>query len=116
MGDEIKFDRKPYTVTYTDMQGQVKTLRRVPPAKVHEALPTDIVTITHKRNDDFRAGDDVEVKHINPRNPNVLQVQNDEGQTTFLDVFDFSLKEEVAWRNGIDPRDRPGNSRYLLWP
>lgn len=116
MADEIKFDRKPYTITYRDLNGDVKKIRRVPPPKLHDALPTDVVTLNQKRSDDFDAGDSVEVKHINPRHPNVLQVQNDEGLTTFVNYFDVTMKEEVAPREGVDPRDRPINNRYLLWP
>jgi hypothetical protein len=112
----IKFDRTPYTVTYKDLAGETKTIRRVPPPKLHDTLPTDIVTLTHKRNDDFPEGEDFEVKSISPRQPNTLQLVAADGSTTFVEYFDTKLKDEVAPRNGVDPRDRPKNSKYLLWP
>lgn len=117
MADEIKFDRKPYTVTYReDATGQIKTIRRTPPPKLHEALPTDIVELTHKKSDHFDKGDDVEVIHINPRHPNTLQIRADDGTTGFVEYYDAELKEERALRAGQDPRDKPANNRYLLWP
>jgi hypothetical protein len=115
--DAIKFDRKPYTVTYReDATGQMKTIRRTPPPKLHEALPTDIVELNHKKSDDFRKGDEVEVVYINPRHPNTLKIRNGDGVTTFVEYYDANLKEEVAPRPDVDPRDRPVNNRYLLWP
>lgn len=114
--DGIYFSRRPYTVTYTDLQGEKKSIRRVPPPKLHEALPTDVVELNRKRSDDFPAGDDYEVSYINPRHPNTLQLKNDDGQTTFVEYFDVTLEEERAPRAGVDPRDRPVNNKYLLWP
>ncbi len=118
MADEIKFDRTPYTVKYMDLQGQQKTIRRTPPEKLHDALPTDLVTLTRTRSDDFRAGDDVEVANVSPRQPNVLQLKRADGATTFIEYFDMELHEgnKVAPRAGEDPRDRSINSKYLLWP
>jgi hypothetical protein len=112
----IKFDRTPYTITYKSLDGEVKKIRRVPPPKLHDALPTDQVVLNRKRNDDFRAGDDLEVVHINPRHPNVLQVKNDDDQTTFVEYFDVTLTDEVAPREGVPAKERPINNRYLLWP
>lgn len=115
--DAIKFDRKPYTVTYReDATGEIKTIQRRPPPKLHEALPTDIVELNHKKSDDFEAGDNVEVTYINPRHPNTLQIKNSAGDTTFVEYYDANLKEEVAPRAGVDPRDRPQSNRYLIWP
>lgn len=116
MSDEVRFSRKPYLVTYNDLNGEKHTIRRVPPPKLHPMLPTDVVELTRKKNDDFQAGDEFEVIHINQRHPNVLQLQDDDGKTTFVDFYDATLKEEVALRDGVDPRDRPVNNRYLLWP
>lgn len=114
--DAVRFPRTPYTVTYRDQHGDMQKIRRVPPPKLHDALPTDIVTLTHKKNDDFEAGDKLEVANISPRQPNVLQLRNGDGQTTFVDFYDVKLEEEVAIREGVDPRDRPVNNKYLLWP
>jgi len=116
VADPIKFDRKPYFVSWKDDQGNIKRIRRVPPPKLHEALPTDIVELTKSRSDDFKSGDDVTVKHINPRHPNVLQVENSSGQTTFVNYFDMDLKERVAPRDGVRPEDMPERNRYLRWP
>lgn len=118
MADEIKFDRTPYTVKYTDLQGKQKSLRRVPPEKLHDALPTDVVELTRDRSADFRAGNEFEVVNVTQRQPNVLQLRKDDGQTTFIEYFDMTLHEsgKIAPRAGDDPRDRPHNSRYLLWP
>ena len=114
--DEIRFSRSPYTVTYLDLQGKQQTLRRVPPPKLHEMLPTDIVELTTRKNEDFETGDLADVYHINVRHPNVLQLRNDDGLTTFVEYFDVDLHEEVAPRPGRDPRDLPDNNRYLIWP
>jgi hypothetical protein len=114
--DPIRFSRVPYTVTYQDLAGKIQTIRRVPPPKLHDALPTDIVELTQKHSDDFEAGDEAEVQYINPKHPNVLQIRNGKGDTAFIDYFDMNLIDEVAPRAGVDPRDKPQNNRYLLWP
>lgn len=125
--DPIQFTREPYTVKYVDLSGAVKSIRRIPPPKLHEALPKDSVEITSKKNDDFRPGDTVEVVGITTRQPNVLQVKNGNGQTTFLDYFDMRLDEMAT--NSYDGnaaqsnfpkewyQDRPTtDNRYLIWP
>lgn len=125
--DPIQFTREPYTVRYVDLAGEVKSIRRVPPPKMHEALPQDVVEITGKKNADFRAGDKVEVVGITPRQPNVLKVRNDSGQTTFVDYFDVRLDEMKATPYDGDKarstspqewyRNRTAtDSRYLIWP
>ena len=128
MGVEpVQFTREPYTVKYVDLAGEVKSIRRVPPPKLHDALPQDKVEITSKKNDDFRAGDKVEVVGMTVRQPNVLQVRNEKGQTTFLDYFDMRLDEmapNTADRESATSKfpkewiqDRPSiDSRYLIWP
>lgn len=116
MADPIQFDRKPYFVTWKDESGEIRKIRRVPPPKLHEALPTDIVEISNKRSDDFKEGDEVSVKHINPRHPNVLQLENSDGQTTFVNYFDVKLKEKIAPRDGVPREQTPERNRYLLWP
>lgn len=116
MADPIQFDRKPYFVSWKDENGDIKRIRRVPPPLLHEALPTDIVKLTKAKSDDFKKGDVVTVKHINPKHPNVLQIVNSDGQTSFVDYTDMNIKEKRALRNGMDPQDLPANNRYLLWP
>lgn len=111
----IQFSRQPYTVSYYQ-DGEKKTIRRVPPPKLHDALPLDKVELSHKRNDDFEAGEVYEVKHINPRHPNTMQLVNNDGQTTFVNHYHTVLKQKIAPRDGVDPRDESINNEYLLWP
>ena len=111
----IKFDRTPYKVTYLE-DGVKKTIRRVPPPKLHESLPEDVVTLNVKKNDDWEAGESYVVKNMNPRQPNVLQLVNESGEATFVSALDTTLTEKRALRPGQDIRDLPANNRYLLWP
>lgn len=113
---EVKFNRTPYTVSYYDQKGEKQTIRRVPPPKLHDALPTDKVVLTSQRNDDFQKGESYEVKHINPRHPNTLQLVNEDGKTTFVDFYAAKLDQKVAPRNGVDPRDEEISNKYILWP
>jgi hypothetical protein len=99
-----------------DLKGEKHTIKRTPPLKAHEILPTDIVKLTNKRSDDFQAGDELEVKHIPGRHPNTLQLVDDDGGTTFVDYHEVTLEEKIAPRLGVDPRDNPEANRYLLWP
>jgi len=120
VADPIKFDRKPYTVSYTDQNGVKQTIRRVPPPKLHAALPGDRVDITTTKSDDFRSGDSVSVKHINPRHPNVVQVQTADGRTTFLNFNEFRLNgvdiQESGSSGSNKSFERTQSSKYLLWP
>lgn len=124
MSAPIRFDRKPYFISYVDSQGQQQKIRRVPPQKLHNALPTDRVELRTRRSDHFNAGDEVTVKRINPRHPNVLQVENDEGQTTFITHYDMVFEQ----KNGETPSIQSSSSHmqsdeeptisssYLDWP
>ena len=115
MGD-FSVTGKPYTVTYL-RDGVKQTYRRVPPPKAHDALPTDVVKLTSKHSDDFEDGDKLTVKSISPRHPNVIQVENSSGQTTFVSAFEFTVSEYNAPREGgKSPTDAPGRNRYLRWP
>ncbi len=110
----IRFPRAPYEVSYYK-NGERFTYRRRPPERLHDIWPEDEVSLVVDKNLDFQEGDVVEVSHINPRHPNVFQLENDEGTTTFVEYFDVELENEIG------PRDGPGaNSseaqRYLLWP
>lgn len=116
MADPIKFDRTPYTIRWKDESGEMRKIRRVPPPKLHEALPEDLVQITKTKSDDFKAGDNVVVKHINSRQPNTLQLIDKDGKTTFLNYTDVELKEKRALRDGMRPEDLPERNRYLRWP
>lgn len=119
MAESIKFDRKPYNVTY--YQGGVKkVIRRMPPPKLHEALPTDEVRLTRKYSDDFDSGDKLTVKNVNPRHPNTLQVIDDDGKTTFISYRDMELTKKVLKERPGEPQvesyDNPISNEYLLWP
>ena len=116
---EVKFDRSPYKVTYYK-EGKMHTIRRVPPPKLHDAMPGDTVTITNKKNDDWQEGQTVKVKNITSRQPNVLQVEKEDGKYTFLDYRDVKLNERppvTAETTEQAERDAdPIGSKYLLWP
>ncbi len=118
MASEIKFSTDPYYLKYTQ-EGKAKTIRRRPPPKLHDILPNDKVELTVKHSDDFLAGKEYKVTHINVRHPNILQLENSEGQTTFASFYDLVLDAEGRAKpksrdsgNGDDPV----SSKYLLWP
>ncbi len=113
----IRFSRKPYTVTYKDYHtGEIKKIKRRPPPKLHDILPTDKVELTRKKNDDWLEGEEFTVKHINPRHPNILQIEKPEGPATFVSHYDLRLEERIARRPGYNPEEDPQNNKYLLWP
>jgi len=124
MSNPVRFDRKPYYISYVDSNGNQQKIRRVPPPKLHSALPTDKVELRTRRSDHFRAGDEVTVKHINPRHPNVLQVQNAEGKTTFINhydvIFDQKVPEVLTKQTGSassnEDDSSPISDSYLDWP
>ena len=113
----IHFSRKPYQVIYKDFHtGELKTIRRRPAPKTHEVLPTDIVSLKNQKNDDWLEDEEVTVRHISHRSPNVLQIQDEDGQTTFVPSFDVELEEKVAYRFGEIDKDGAEYNRYLRWP
>jgi IMP cyclohydrolase len=87
-------------------------------------MPTDRVELKTRRSDHFRAGDEVTVKRINPRHPNVLQVENDDGQTTFISHYDMIFEQKNAENPTIQSTSSrnetedatPISSSYLDWP
>ena len=111
----VRFSRVPYTVTYYK-DGEKHSIRRQPPPKLHEMLPEGEVRLTRSKNADFQAGDEMTIKGINPRQPNVLQLVNEDGLSTFVDSFDAQLEVMHAPRNGVEVIDLPVNNKYLLWP
>lgn len=115
MSNEITFSRKPYTVTYKDMQGNLQKIKRRPPPLLHDMLPTDKVELTTSKNADWQAGNVYEVKHINTRHPNVLQIQDQEGVATFVDSHDLKLDERVNFQ-GKEVAELQSFNEYLLWP
>lgn len=114
--DEVRFNHKPYQVIYKDQHtGELKKIMRRPPEKLHDILPTDIVKLNQRKSADFEEDGEYKVKHISPRSPNVLQLKNDDGQTTFVEYFQTDLQEKVAYRS-VAAVDDEVQSRYLLWP
>jgi hypothetical protein len=115
---DVKFDRTPYTVSYMK-DGERRTIRRVPPPKLHDLAPADKVVISRKKGDDWDAGDEVTVKSIGRRQPNTLQVEKD-GKTTFLPYFDVLFREregaDIIAEDGMKIARDPLGSKYLLWP
>lgn len=124
MSNPVRFDRKPYYISYVDSEGHQQKIRRVPPPKLHNALPTDKVELRTRRSDNFQAGDEVTVKHINPRHPNVLQVENGDGKTTFISHYDMRFEQKGGQVSEIqtgspasdDSDSSPISSSYLDWP
>lgn len=123
MSSPIRFDRKPYIVSYVDADGKQQQIRRVPPQKLHTAMPTDVVELKRRKSDHFIEGERVTVKHINPRHPNVLKVENSNGETTFISHYEMVLKQKIANTTGVngasgEPEDSAQNidNSYLDWP
>ena len=98
------------------MQGELKTIRRVPPPKLHDMLPEDKVELNVKKNDDWDAGDKFSIKNISPRQPNTIQIEKDDGEYTFVSYYDLSLKEKLGPGRYEDPLDDPIKNDYLVWP
>lgn len=112
----IHFGRKPYE-TYYYKDGERHTYRRRPPEKLHNIWPEDIVSLAVDKNTGFEEGDEVEVVNFNARHPNVLKLENDDGDTTFVEYFDVELEDEVGPRDtGGDLASPTERNRYLLWP
>lgn len=87
-----------------------------PPRKLHEALPQDKVELNVQRNDSFEEGGVYTVKHISSRSPNILQIENDDGETTFVPYFELKLDEAIAPRDGVAPKESRQANKYLRWP
>ena len=114
--EAIRFPGKPYIVTYRDFHtNELIRIKRRPPAANHAMLPTDKVELKVTKNDDWREGDTDTIKHISYRNPNILQIENEDGLTTFMRSDELELKEKVADR-GDSHFDDYGRNRYLTWP
>lgn len=111
----VRFSRTPYTVTYMK-DGEKHTIRRTPPPKLHDMDVQDEVRLLRSKNDDFKEGEVMTVKGITDRQPNVLQLVNEDGLSTFVDYYDARIENVRSARNGVEPLDMPINNRYLLWP
>lgn len=114
--DPVKPANGAYTVTWFD-NGEKKTMRRIPPPKLHTMLPEDIVELKSKRSDDFLEGKNYEIKGISPRHPNTIQIKNDEGQTTFVEYFKLEPEEKrILNADGSLSINNSKLNKYLRWP
>ena len=115
---KIDIPRTPYTVKYQDLSGKSKTIRRVPPKKLHTLLPEDQVQIRQKKNDDWNKGEQVYIDAINPKQPNTLQLADDDNNKTFMSFYDVKTtdaKTPVLVEEAEKQKDMIDKS-YLLWP
>lgn len=120
MSDPIQFPRKTYKVWYKDQAGEVQKITRTPPPKLHSIMPQDVVILNQTKSEAWAEGRDYGVKNINWKSPNVLQLEKENGETTFVNYTEVSLQEKAlrqGSRDGVeDPKDDPISSRYLGWP
>lgn len=112
--DSLNLDRRPYVVEYYKDGKKVKINRRPPPL-MHTALPEDKVILTNQKNADYRNGDRFTVMKLNPRHPNILQLQDKDGNKTFVPYMDIEIVER-AIRNGGGRSQNDLDNRYLDWP
>ena len=121
MAESVSFKRTPYIVQYRTEEGELKSIRRVPPPKLHPFLPEDVVTISKKRSDNWDAEEEVKVDGVNERQPNTLWVEKADGRRTFLPYSDVRAaarsEADVEFADEIkERRSDPLGSDYLLWP
>ena len=110
--------KKYYDVSYRDFHtGEMKKIRRSIPKKIHDIIPEDTVKLKYKRNDDWLAGEEFKVKHVSYKNPNILQIINDDDMTTtFVSSYDVNL-ERVGERDEVRSKnDSIRRKEYLRWP
>lgn len=117
MSSPIQFPRNRYTVWYKDQAGTVQKIVRRPPEKLHDILPTDVVELKQSKNEDWAENKEYSVKHIGWKNPNVLQITKESGETTFVNYTDVSVRDRII-RDGViyEPKDDPVSNKYLGWP
>ena len=121
MVQSVSANRTPYNVRYRTSDGEVKIIRRVPPSKLHDMMPDDMVTISQKRSDNWDSGEEVQVVGVNSKQPNTLWVEKSDGRRTFLSYSDvkgqMKGESEIQFAEEIRERKKdPIGSDYLLWP
>lgn len=121
MPESVSLKRTPYTVRYRTDEGEMKSIRRVPPPKLHNFVPEDVVTISKKRSDNWDSDEQVKVVGVSARQPNTLWVEKEDGRRTFLPYSDVRgvARSEADVEFAEDIRERrsdPLGSDYLLWP
>ncbi len=114
--EEIKWSTKPYNVVFKDFHSnKLINIKRRPPEKLHEMLPTDKVELKFKKNDDWPEGE-YEVRHINYRSPNTIQIEDEKGSTTFVPSHELELTRKVAHRDKNSENSSEIGYDYLGWP
>lgn len=111
---------KPYKVTYRSVvDGEMHTIRRRPPPRLHTLLPEDRVVLNHKKNDDWQVGEEYEVQGYTKRAPNTIRITNKETKDyTYVPYYDLKLqpKPGESMIKDADGVERPVSNRYLSWP
>lgn len=118
---QVPQDRRTYTVQYYK-DGKKVSLRRTPPPRLHDAEVGDKVTLLRKRNADWDEGDAAKVKSINPRQPNTLAVEHEDGtQYTFISALEVRREPrkggfDVVSSDEAAQEADPLGAKYLMWP
>lgn len=112
--------RKPYKVTYRSVvDGEMHTIRRIPPPKLHTLLPEDRVELKHKKNDDWQLGEEYEVEAFTRKAPNTIKISNKETKDyTYVPYYDLKFQPRAGetMKEDSSGRLRPISNRYLNWP
>lgn len=111
---------KPYKVTYRSVvDGEMHTIQRRPPKKLHTFLPEDRVELSFKKNDDWRLGEEYEVEAFSKKSPNTIRITNRETKDyTYVPYYDLKLQPKPGESLIEDEKGemRPVSNRYLGWP
>ena len=92
-------------------------IKRRPPPKIHQLFPKDVVELSHKKNDDWKKGQTAEIKHINYRAPNTLQIESEDVQdSTFISSTDVIRVETGSISESNLDQNQERSQRYMLWP
>lgn len=113
----------PYSVEYYK-DGQKQKIRRKPPPQLHSFEAGDTVTLTQKKNDFWKVEDEVKISKMNPRQPNTLKVEKEDGSYTFIPYFDVKMEKpfhpepekDFVQKEEEERKNDPIGSGYLLWP
>ena len=81
-----------------------RLLKRRPPVRNHDIDPTDEVLLLKTRNDDWQAGNTYEVKRLAHKNANVIQLKNENNETTFVNADHLEIESERYTNRPKDPR------------
>jgi hypothetical protein len=117
----VRFSSKPMTRVIIDNNGDERVVRRRPAEKKHLHMPEDKVELGVKHGDSFEEGASYTVKHISRQDPNILQLENSKGETTFVPYFEVDMTDAPESVRGKLKQSRqdiehPLNTKYLRWP